>query len=275
MMHPRLLTSLILIDAVIPFKSFDSMWSMPRLPSFRKDLWKTRSDAESAFRRNALVKKFDARVIDKVLAYSIRPTPTLLYPEANKSQNEPSFTLTTTKHQEAFSIVRPNYDDVGAKGLPTADERHSHPDVWDDAPFKSPFYKTEGRTCWMFLAYVRASVLWLYGGDSYAADPEERSHKMERTGTGWNGSGGAPLGRVKEDIVNGTGHFVCLEKVGECAERMSRYLEEEIEVWRVGEEKSVDAEWRRKDVVGRQTMDEQWLSQIKTWKGQRPVESKL
>lgn len=278
-MHPRLLSSLVLIDPVIPFKATPSLWPMLRLPSYRKDHWKNKAEAEATFRKNPLVKRFDQRVIEKVLAHSIRPTPTLLYPQAtlddNHEDGEQAYTLTTPKHQEAASVVRPNYEDVSVLSSPNVQDRYRYPDVWPDAPFKSPFYKSEGRSSWMFLPHLRPSVFWLYGADSYSADPEERESKMERTGTGWNGSGGAPLGRVKEALVQGSGHFVCMERVTECATEISGFLESEMDIWREGEKASIDQDWRSKDVVGRQKLNDKWLEEAKKWKGQRKVDSKL
>lgn len=275
-MHPRLLTSLILVEAVMPSRAFGDLWPMGRRPTFRKDLWPTRAAAEATLRKSPLLKPFDPRVVNKVLNHSIRPTPTLLYPMTpDPDTQEQPYTLTTTKHQEAFSIARPNHGDVAAKGPVSVDERHAYPDIWPTLEYKSPFYKPEGHTCWQFLPHLRASVLWLYGGNSYAADPEERRKKLERTGAGWNGSGGFAHGRVKEGIIQGSGHFPCFEKIDECAAMISGYLEEEMGVWRKGEEVSIDEEWRRKDIVGKQTMDKKWLTEMKTWKGQRPLESKL
>lgn len=275
-MHPRLLTSLILIDAVITSQASNALWPMLKLPSFRKDYWPTRAHAETTFRKNPMVKRFDPRVIENILTHSIRPTPTLLHPETAKDGcKEQAYTLTTPKHQEAVSIARPNYADIAVLDDASVEQRHSHPDIWDSAPYKSPFYKSEGRTCWMFLPHLRPSVLWLYGGDSYAAIPSEREAKLERTGTEWNGSGGARLGRVKEVLVQGSGHFVCLEKVRECAGEISAYLDDEVGVWRRGEQTSVDCEWREKDVVGRQMLDGRWYDNVKDWKGQRKVDSKL
>lgn len=278
-MHPRLLSSLVLIDPVIPFKANPSLWPMLRLSSHRKDYWKNRTEAEATFRKNSLVKRFDQRVVEKILMHSIRPTPTLLYPQAtpdNKDEEQQqAYTLITPKHQEAASIARPNYEDVSVLSSPNVQDRYRYPDVWPDAPYKSPFYKSEGRAAWMFLPHLRPSVFWLYGADSYAADPEERQSKMERTRTGWNGSGGAPLGRVKEALVQGSGHFVCMEKVNDCAIEISGFLESEMEVWREGEKSSIDQDWGSKDVVERQKLDEKWLEEAKKWKGQRKVDSKL
>ncbi|KAH0154721.1 putative toxin biosynthesis protein, partial [Aureobasidium melanogenum] len=69
-MHPRLLTSIVMLDAIIIHKQMPAWIPMTRLPSFRKDLWPSRQAAEAAFRKNALLKPFDERVVQKILEQS-------------------------------------------------------------------------------------------------------------------------------------------------------------------------------------------------------------
>ncbi|KAI5239133.1 putative toxin biosynthesis protein [Aureobasidium subglaciale] len=267
-MHPRLLTSIVMLDAIITSKPLPAWVPMTRMPSFRKDLWSSRSAAETAFRKNFLLKPFDQRVVEKILEVSIRPTPTLLYPEGTaEEKDKQSYTLTTPKHQEAMSVARPNYKNLNWEDKPDLVARSTHPDLWPCAPIVSPFYKSEGRTAWMFLSHLRPSVLWIYGGDSYTMDPEERRAKMKRTGTGWNGSGGAEMGRVKEQVVKGTGHFLCFEKIEETAEKVSSWLDSEVKMWQDLEKVIVDKDWLERDLVGRQRMDDRWLEGVKKWKG--------
>ncbi|CAD0083040.1 unnamed protein product, partial [Aureobasidium vineae] len=270
-MHPRLLTSIVMLDAIIIHKEMPAWIPMTRLPSFRKDLWPSRQAAEATFRKNTLLKPFDERVLQKILEYSIRATPTLLYPQnsAEEGNGEQSYTLTTPKHQEALSVARPNYEDRNWSGTPDMVARSTVPDLWPCAPYVSPFYKSEGRTCWMFLPHLRPSVLWLYGNKSYTMDPDERREKMKRTGTGWNGSGGAEMGRVKEEFIEDTGHFLCFEKIAETAEKVSEWLDSEVKIWKNLERVTVNEEWLKQDVVGRQRMDDKWLEGVKKWKGKK------
>ncbi|CAD0094762.1 unnamed protein product [Aureobasidium mustum] len=265
-MHPRLLTSIVMLDAIIIHKQMPAWIPMTRLPSFRKDLWPSRQAAEAAFRKNALLKPFDERVVQKILEYSIRATPTLLYPQSSAEQR---FTLTTPKHQEALSVARPNFEDRNWEATPDLVARSTVPDLWPCAPYVSPFYKSEGRTCWMFLPHLRPSVLWLYGNKSYTMDPDERREKMKRTGTGWNGSGGAAMGRVKEEFIENTGHFLCFEKVAETAEKVSEWLDAEVRIWKDLEKVTFDEQWLKQDAIGRQKMDGRWLEGVKKWKGQQ------
>ncbi|TIA29920.1 putative toxin biosynthesis protein, partial [Aureobasidium pullulans] len=178
-MHPRLLTSIVMLDAIIVHKPLPAWVPMTRMPSFRRDLWPSRQAAEAAFRKNVLLKPFDPRVVDEILQH----------------------------------------------------------------------------------------MLWLYGTKSYTMDPIERSEKMKRTGTEWNGSGGAAMGRVKEEFIEDTGHFLCFEKIKETAEKVSEWLDSEVKIWKDLERVTIDKKWHEKDVVGRQCMDEKWLKGVKAWKG--------
>lgn len=261
-----------MIDPVIPWELPPSFYPLVRMISGRKDLWPSHSAAKAAFLKSPIVKNFDPRVIDKVLAHSIRPTPTLLYPESPQPGQEQPYTLTTPKHQEAASLVRPNYADAGVLA-DTMEARQTHPDIIERS-FKSPFYKSEGKVVWDNLPQLRPSVFWLYGAESNSAAPEERDMKMQRTGTGFSGSGGASMGRVKESLVPGTGHFVCLEKVEESAGHIARFLEYEMAVWRKSEECVVDGEWKEKDLLQRQMLDQRWYENVEGWKGQRKVEER-
>lgn len=191
----------------MPLQTGPIIWQMPRLTTFRKDLWQSWEAAGAAFRKNPLMKGLDERVIKKSFAHCLRPTPTILFPAGAKEAVEGAVTLTTPKHQESFSIMRPNYNDAGVESFPsktaggiaipvrplTAAEQLTHPDLWDAMTFKSPFYKPEARTCLTFLPHLRPSVFWIHGGNSFNAAPSERGYKMTNTGTGWSDSGGARL----------------------------------------------------------------------------------
>ena len=75
------------------------------------------------------------------------------------------------------------------------------------------------------------------------------------------------MGRVKEEFIENTGHFLCFEKIAETAEKVSEWLEVEIKIWKDLEKVVLDEEWLKQDVVGRQRMDGRWLEGVKKWKG--------
>lgn len=70
--------------------------------------------------------------------------------------------------------------------------------------------------------------------------PKLRQQKMDLTGTGVGGSGGAPEGRAKEVLIPDAGHMVPMEAVGRCADAAAEWLRPEMDRWAREE-----AEWRR------------------------------
>src|SRR4051794_17659861 len=103
-MHPRLLTTLVLLDPVFQFNFAPVRVSPARASTFRRDLWQSRDDAEAFFLKNGFYQRWDNRVLKLWLKYGIRDLPTAIYgPSLGQSQT--AVTLTTTKHQEVFTFL--------------------------------------------------------------------------------------------------------------------------------------------------------------------------
>ncbi|KAK5736707.1 hypothetical protein LTR17_007211 [Elasticomyces elasticus] len=93
-------------------------------------------------------------------------------------------TLATTKHQEVFSYLRPNF---GPAGLPSQHilgetdpnaspnvvevDRLTHPDILGPPSSVTPFYRAEPIIAHMALPHVRPSVLYIFGGRSPVSLP--------------------------------------------------------------------------------------------------------
>ncbi len=164
-------------------------------------------------------------------------------------------TLTTTKHQELFTFLRPTYR-TDAGGLPDLDAAHA-------AAQKSPyaFYRPEPLWAYRRLPELRPSVLYVFGETSDMSAPEARRAKMEMTGTGLGGSGGAAKGRVQEVVVD-CGHLVAMERVPQCADAIAGFLGAELALWR---RERKEFEERRAAVDGKALVmvDERWMEAIK------------
>ncbi|KAJ5022949.1 hypothetical protein J3E73DRAFT_400179 [Bipolaris maydis] len=114
LLQPRLvLETLILIDPIIHRHVFAAGYCTPALASApRRDEWP----------------KWDERVLQRWLQYGLRNLPTAVYPrhiqvagtEAHVTHEDASadtVTLTTTKHQEVFTFLRPTFDAHAYPGL--------------------------------------------------------------------------------------------------------------------------------------------------------------
>lgn len=272
LMHPRLLSALVMIDPVLtcrhntgPLYGFETM----RASSGRRDLWPSREEAERGVRKNRFYSAWDPRAVDRLVRYGFRECPTSVYPDkgvgADGADGGKEVTLTSTKHMECFTFYRPTQ--LGPRDPVTGKrtlDRSLIPDATDDVDnFPNfPFYQPMTPVAARRLPELRPGVVWIVGEDSPVCPPETNKERMEVTGYGVGGSGGARAGRVKEVVVGGTGHLVAMEKPGIVASNAAGFIKGEVEQWRKEEDEyrrwvdSVDD--RRKAV-----MDDEFLALIK------------
>ncbi|KAJ5132443.1 hypothetical protein N7448_006601 [Penicillium atrosanguineum] len=234
--HPRLFSTLVLYEPVI----FDSRWgdfNPAKFVARRQDLWESREKAEATLRK--IQRAWDPRVTERFLQFGIRPVPTRLY----NRQTDPELpssavTLTTTRHQESWSYTIPNLEpeSAGLDWLLLPDW-----DIEKERPFS--FARPECWASWRDLPFVRPSVLWVFGSQSYVSFPKAQDAKMQTTGTGIGGSGGAARGMV-EKVVLDASHTVVFEQIDKCAAVGAEWVQRWYQSWLAGEK--VLAEYRSK-----------------------------
>lgn len=256
LMHPSLFQTLVLIDPVISMpSSYQGEMKAAGASALRRDRWPSRSAAKEAFKRNKFYQTWDERVLDLWVEHGLRDLPTLLYPEAKqKSQAvDKEVTLTTTKHQEVMTFLRL------APQQKHPDQTHlTHPDFTSSSTSTVPFYRPEPIITFNNLPYLRPSVLYIFGDQSYLSIPEARAAKMATTGTGISGSGGAKRGRVKEYVLKGVGHMIPMEKVEETAEQSVLWIGDQMALWK--EQNIKNKEWEslrkeEKSILGKTYLD--------------------
>ncbi|KAG7123442.1 Abhydrolase domain-containing protein mpaH like [Verticillium longisporum] len=257
LLHPRLLSTVILLDPVISRWSSNATSDVSRSPAAmsigRRDLWPSRDAARAAFAKSPFYRAWDPRVLDAWLAHGLRDTPTPLYPEPGH------VTLATTRHQEVFTYFRPSWDAYAADGT----TRDLVPDL-DPALSKGfvtyPVYRAEGANTLVRLPSLRPGCLYLFGGTSDLSLPELRDEKMRLTGTGGGGSGGAPDGRVEAVTLPENGHLVPMEVPGVCAAHAARWIAREMVRWR-REQADYEA-WTRKSVEEKTLLSDEWKKRL-------------
>lgn len=260
-MHPRLLSSVILIDPPI-MPAFSTGGFGPHLlaqmSAFRHDRWRSRAEAAASFKKSKFYQSWDERVFDRWIEYGLRDLPTALYPDYQHPQDpkDKPVTLTTTKHQEVFSFVRPhpNFEGQSPGGNSTVN-RQTHPDLQGASPF--PFYRPESEIMFHNLAHIRPAVLFMFGGKSLLSNPEARDLKMKLTGTGAGGNGGAAQGRVQQVFFEHVGHLIPLEAVDECAQSAADFLALEVQRWQK-EEAEFKKAWESRGKEERTTLTKEW-----------------
>ncbi|RAH74722.1 alpha/beta hydrolase [Aspergillus aculeatinus CBS 121060] len=251
LMHPRLLTSLILIDPVLaPDVLTGKGAAFARASLSAPDKWATRAAATTFLRKQ--YRKWDPRAFDRLLQYGLVDTPS-------------GVSLTTSRHQEVIQYLRANFS--GRKPLDPANESEAHDavfhaDVIGPAHAIAPFYRYEPILAFKLLKHVRPSVLYVFGESSPISTPEMRAEKVERTGRGIGGSGGRLRGRVREVVVPVAGHQVPFEDVGGVAVAMAEWLGMEVRRWKLDEQR-IQRDWEERSVEARVTLSGEWESHLK------------
>ena len=187
--------------------------------------------------------------------------PTLLHPDDSKdAAGSPKVTLKTPMPQEVFTFLRPNYEGNGHNGRPI--NRKTHPDINPTLPATYPFYRAEGPATFFRLQELRPSVLYVFGGKSDVGTPEACKAKMELTGVGVGGSGGAAAGRVRSVQFDDIGHLIAMEAVERTADHATEWIGSELDLWRKDEEEHERTWTNAKTLLEKQSVDDEWKRQI-------------
>lgn len=261
-MHPSLFVGLILIDPVIQRGNPSRKYALPS--TYRRDIWPSRRDAMKKFQSSAFYQAWDPRVLEKWVEFGLRDLPTNEHP-SSQDPNERAVTLTTPKSQELFTFLRPSYIDKRS-GLQIGNPSDEmHPDDIDEFPF----YRPEPSHIFRRLPEVKPGVLYLFGESSDLSSPDARRAKMERTGTGVGGSGGAVHGRVHENILP-CGHLVPMELPKDSAKSCAHFIDTALASWNF-ENSQYQKAWANTPPDERNKIDKQWESHM----GPLPKRTKL
>jgi pimeloyl-ACP methyl ester carboxylesterase len=262
--------AVVLMDPVIQRGGGGSNWAAAS--TYRRDLWPSREVAAEKLRSSPALKLWDPRVLENFITYGLRELPTEQYPDIpaeSKETGDTPVTLQTTKAQEVYNYIQPMYYDE--RLMIPEDERHRDfsQDDLQLAP-EAAFNRSEKIVLHRRLPEIRPSTLFVFGATSEVSGAESRKDKLEITGTGPGGSGGAEVGKVKEVVID-CGHLVPLEKPDEsgiaCADfvdaELRRWDAEEKERWRIREK------FTREERVG---INELWKKNIGGPLGRRKKE---
>ncbi|KAK4547457.1 hypothetical protein LTR36_001113 [Oleoguttula mirabilis] len=257
LIHPRLFTSLVLVDPVMTrLPSIQGNFFPARASTNRRDLWPSRKAAEASFKRSKFYQTWDPRVLDLWVQYGLRQLPTYIHPHVTPASGTPPIitadpstatippeptteqevTLATTKHQEVFQFTRPNYVTEEYPSPSTQPNPVTHPDVDPTAGPNEPFYRPESHATFHKLQYLRPSVFYIFADKSDLCTPLSIADKLAQTGVGVGGSGGVKKGRVSAVTFKGVGHLIPMEVVDETAEASADWVEKEVERWRALED---------------------------------------
>ncbi|PLB48303.1 putative hydrolase [Aspergillus steynii IBT 23096] len=243
-LHPRLFTTLLLLDPVIqltpPPMGFGTDALSPiNYTLWRDDVWPNREAALHANRR--MLHGWDPRCARL----------------GTSSDSSIPVTLTTTKYHDLLGQIRENF---GARD-PASETLRPRPCVRDPAsgsiriprathadldPLAAfiPMYRPEPRSVFLRLETLRPSCLWVLGGATYLSLDEMREG-IKVCGTGVT--------------LPGLGHLMPFQEVRAVMEPCGRWIGEEMEKYR-----GVEREWEEKR-RGRshQVLEEQWYKTLR------------
>lgn len=229
------------------------------MSTFRRDIWPSRAEAAEWFKKSKFYQTWDKRVLDRWIEHGLRDLPTKLYPNSPYEDSaETPVTLATSKHHEVFTFVRPSFDSSENDENQTVN-RQRFPDMGNKVIH--PFYRPEAASVFRSLPHLRPSVLYIFGGQSMLSPPGLRRQKMETTGSGIGGSGGALEGRVHQALFEDAGHLIPMEIVDECAQKAADFLAPEVQRWREAEE-AFRKEWSEKEHRQKFTISEEWKARL-------------
>lgn len=267
LLHPRLFESLILIDPVIQGKvSVIGNVSPAFASAKRRDLWPSRAEATKGFKKSKFYQSWDPRVLDCWIEHGLRDAPTKLYPDATDGQ----VTLTTTKHQEVMTFLRPNFRNKGGETEPDSADftlsntklnRRTHADLTPYEQPQEPFYRGESTIVYNQLPALKPSVLYIFGSESFLTDDAIVEDKLAKTGSGVGGSGGRAEGRVDSVMVQDAGHLIPMEKVEESADHVGKWIGKEMVRYQDWEKKT-QKEWGQKKGIERSVLSERFVAEL-------------
>jgi|SRR5687768_3110753 pimeloyl-ACP methyl ester carboxylesterase len=252
LLHPRLFSTIVLLDPVITQFSSNPgpiSESPAVMSTHRRDVWPSREAAAASFKKSPFYQAWDGRVLEKWVDYGLRNV-----------EGKEEVTLTTTKHQEVFTFLRPSWPGYDPKAKKVVN-RAAVPDLDSSLSERYnvyPLYRPEPPMTWHRLPHVRPSVLYIFGGKSNLSPPELIQEKLDRTGTGVGGSGGTKERRVKGITSAEHGHLIAQEAPVLCAKEAATWVKSEMERWWV--EENEFQEWAKKSQEEKTTISEEYKS---------------
>jgi hypothetical protein len=271
MMHPRLFTSLLLVEPHITDEDKGLRKDLLLMTIKAKDKWSSRAEAEAKARKTLRI--WDPRVLDRWVKYGFRDLPTAIYPESKTTNEGPPVTQTTTKHQIALMYYRGNLTRHKQLGLPDEqDDNETYgpspphdplfvPDMLGPLYREQRHYRAEPLMAGHLVPFLRPSVFYLSAAKSDLTTSGLQEWVAKRTGTSFGGSGGMQSGRVKHVIVEKSYHTLPLEKVARTASELGPWMAQELQRWK-NDEKRIAEGWEGLSVKEKSALSHEWVSKL-------------
>ena len=166
--------------------------------------------------------------------------------------------LTSSKHQEAVTYVRPLWNEIQEKGRKSGG-KIVYPDVDNEVDRGRSFYCPEAMIAMAKLPELRPEILYIFGGRSVMSPSHRRERIVETSGIGVGGNGGQRQGSVESNILPDCGHLLvfetphlCAQVVGEYCRNVDRFHDERTTLRQSFEMSSMEVSQRWRDAAAHQ-----------------------
>ncbi|ETN46007.1 uncharacterized protein HMPREF1541_00190 [Cyphellophora europaea CBS 101466] len=257
MLHPSLLQGLVLMDPVI--QPTNPGRTSGIASTYRRDTWPSKQAARESFAKSKLYQAWDPRVFDKWIEAGLRELPTELCSDAAQIEGSAPVTLTTTKEQEVYSYLRPLWK--GVPGTVPLEDHENYSDFDPEAVEPDfPFYRPEASILFRKLPELRPPTLYLTGKHSPLAGTELNRQRLELTGSGVGGSGGAKAGCVSVTEMD-CGHFVPMDEPIKSSGFAADFIGVEAAKWQQ-KMQLFQQQWKKEPRPESVMLDDEWRQRI-------------
>ncbi|KAL2794666.1 Alpha/beta hydrolase family-domain-containing protein [Aspergillus keveii] len=274
--HPSLFQSLILLEPTIQSEPpihlggrNPALWA-----STRRDRWTSREDAGKYIRGHPYWRSWDARCVEGYVRFGLRPVAMENGEGDGDGKGNGAVTLTTSNAQEAWTFLRfngavPSPSPSPSRGKTGIDTSTSTRDTNQAIDAKADFHASAPwpALAYELLPYIRPTVLYIFGSKSQMNVPARRAEKLQRTGIGHGGSGGAIAGSnvVRAEVLEGASHMLPLERVAETAGVVAGWVGEQVEVFRAerGFWEGFDGAIKSEEKEGVLGLSERWMRDVR------------
>ncbi|KAF1810303.1 alpha/beta-hydrolase [Eremomyces bilateralis CBS 781.70] len=248
LMHPRLFSGIVCVDPVYAtgYSPRPLKYHRAILMARRRDRWASKDEARKAFLKSPYYAAFDPEVFELVMEHDLR--------EVTSPDGKTYVTLVTPKAQEVGSMFRPVPANSVKEFAGVSTDRNSF-----GAELVIPgfhLYELAALQKRMKELVPSIHVIWAANSDIYKIPKyAEFAHKTLGTDKGVYAHS-APR-RVTQEVIDGAGHTVPLEKPRELGKAISQWLEHETPLWK----QEYEAE-RGADTFWSSELNPDWMKEI-------------
>ncbi|KAF2150306.1 toxin biosynthesis protein-like protein [Myriangium duriaei CBS 260.36] len=262
-LHPRLLTSLLLFDPMIQCTIPPGALAVIDYITTKPSTFTSRKEADRMVAQGSLFKNWDPRVRRLMVQYGLRDLPTAIHPlPRGCDPKNPPVTFTTTRDHDVWTWLRENFH-TKIEGDHVMIDRRTFADM-PPSPMFVPFYRPECSSLYNLMPTLRPSCLFLLSEKSWMNVGELRD-AVRNAGVGIGGSGGIVEGRVRAETIPGSDHLFPLMAVAATADLCTNWLCGETQRFQNNED-----DWRQsriqKGPLADRELSEEWRAARRGWK---------